>query len=521
MDEVKKFLENTPAALHWKEVGIYPHHGICIPLFSLHSKTSSGIGEFSDLCLLIDWCRSVGMDVLQILPINECHFHDPSPYNALSACALDYIYISLHNLPHVKDDKKLQERLKGFDKYKAYKHVNYPEVRKDKLAFLKSYAEKYFPNFEKTENFRTFVKQNSWIREYAAYKILKELNHRKSWLEWTIKTEPEELFHHHKEELHYHTLVQYLAYSQLSKVKEYATEKGVLLKGDVPFSLSPDSADVYFHREVFDVNYVIGVPPDDICPFGDKWGFYLFNWKNLQKSNFSWWKRRLSLISNLYHMYRIDHAVGFFRLWAIPPDQDSSYGQFTPKDPGKWEQLGHDNFTMFIAESSLLPLAEDLGLIPPFVYTVLKDLGICGTKVMRWQKKDPKKFHPATLTTVSTHDTETLSQWWHKDGNEASRFAALWGMPYEPNFTNELRLQLLRQAHHSSSLFHINLFPEYLAFFDELVHPNPDDERINIAGTMAPTNWSYRLAKPLEEITSHSGLKKIIKEILKPPKKKN
>ncbi len=521
MDEIKKFLANTQTAMHWKEVGICPHHGICMPLFSLHSKKSSGIGEFFDLYLLIDWCCSVGMDVLQLLPLNECHFHDPSPYNALSSCALDYIYISLHDLPYVQEDQELQALLKGFDKYKAYQYVDYMRLRKSKLTFLKLYCKKYFPRFEKLTEFHAFIRLNSWIEEYAAYKILKELNDRKPWQEWTINTKPNELFHHHKDELHFNTLIQYLAYSQMMKVKEYATKKGVLLKGDVPLSLSPDSADVYFHREIFDVNYVIGVPPDDICPFGDKWGFYLFNWKALKESNFAWWKRRLALVSNLYHMYRIDHAVGFFRLWAIPPLEDSSHGQFIPKDPSKWEALGRENFKMFISSSPLLPLAEDLGLIPPFVYTVLKDLGICGTKVMRWQKKDPKQFNPITMTTVSTHDTETLSQWWQRSDSEASRFAALWGLPYEPNFTNDLRKQLLIQAHCSRSLFHINLLPEYLAFFEELIHADPDDERINIAGTTSPSNWSYRLVHPLEEVTSHSGLKKVIKEILKPPKNHN
>ncbi len=520
MDKIKNFINTTPTAKHWEEVGVRHHHGICMPLFSLHSSKSSGIGEFNDLYLMIDWCRETGMDVLQLLPINECHFHDPSPYNALSSCALDYIYISLRDLPYVKQDLALQDLLKNFDKFKVYGHINYPKIRRAKLNFLKTYFDKYFCKFEKEKSFKNFIDQNDWVKEYAAYKILKKINGRKAWLEWEIKTEPEKLFHEHKEKLHFNCFLQYLAYSQMIKVKEYADKQDILLKGDIPLSLSPDSADVYFHREIFDLNYVIGVPPDDICPFGDKWGFYLFNWEKLKQTNFKWWRRRLSLISKLYHLYRIDHAVGFFRLWAIPPLESSSHGQFIPKDPSKWENMGRENLNMFISASPLLPLAEDLGLIPPFVYTVLKELGICGTKVIRWQKKDPKNFEPVSLTTVSTHDTETLTQWWQNKDSETAKFAALWGMPYKAEFSNELRKKLLIQAHHSSSLFHINLLPEYLAFFEELIHTDPDDERINIAGTTSPANWSYRLVKPLDELVQHEGLKKMIKEILKTPTEK-
>lgn len=516
MDKIKQQIAQTPTASHWETVGVKHHHGICMPLFSLHSLKSSGLGEFLDLKFMIDWCKDVGMDVLQLLPLNECHPYDPSPYNALSSCALDYIYISLHKLPYLEKDEEMQKLLNAFDKYKNYPEIAYVEIRKDKLFFLEKYFHKYFSFFEKEEAFHTFAKQNEWIKEYAAYKILKNLNTLKPWPEWTINTEKNLLLHKNKSKLEFYTLLQYLAYGQMMEVKKYASCQGVFLKGDIPIAVSPDSADVYFNQEFFDLDYVMGIPPDDISPFGDKWGFYMFNWKKMKESNFFWWQRRLSLTANIYHMYRVDHAAGFFRLWAIPYHETSDHGFFLPKDPSLWENLGREHFKMLINASPLLPLAEDLGLIPPFVYTVLKELGISGTKILRWQKKDPKKFDPISITTVSTHDTETLHQWWQNKENEAAEFAALWGMPYEAEFTKKLRKLMLIQAHHSASLFHINLLPEYLAFFDELIHDNPEKERINHAGSMSKTNWSYRLVQPVEKVTAHAGLKEMIKEILKP-----
>ncbi|MFA5250226.1 MAG: 4-alpha-glucanotransferase [Parachlamydiales bacterium] len=517
MDQLKKHLLGSLTSRHWETIGIRPHHGICIPLFSLHSQNSSGIGEFTDLPLLIDWCQKVGFDVIQLLPLNECHANDASPYNALSSCALDFVYLGLKELPYVQEDQETAALLKTFDKYKNYPRINYDEIRKDKLDFLTKYTDKFFERFEKTEAFTKFIRQNNWVKEYAAYKILKQIHKLKSWKEWPAEINLDELFHKHKNDLHFYCLIQFLAYLQMAKVKTYASEKGVLLKGDVPLSINPDSVDVYFHRDVFDLNYVIGIPPDDFNLYGDKWGFYLFNWQKLKESNFSWWKTRLSVLSNLYHMYRVDHAVGFFRVWAIPPHEKPSFGQFLPKDQHTWENLGRENLRMLIDSSALLPLAEDLGFIPSFVYGVLRDLGICGTKVLRWEQKPLKEFEPISITTVSTHDTETLRQWWKRTNSEAPRFAASWGLKYDGLLTPEIRKKILKDAHHSRSLFHINLLPEYLAFFDELVHPNPDDERINTPGTVSTLNWSYRLKQPLEQMTAHAGLIDLIREILKTP----
>lgn len=456
-----------------------------MPLFSLRSKRSCGIGEFEDLIPLIDWCKEKGFDCLQLLPLNDTG-DDPSPYNPISSCALDPIYLSLSSWMSA-------EELASFTPLGELRRLARKEVKKKKMEWLIRYFADTFPSLSRAASFKDFLSQNEWLPSYAKIK---------------------------KETSDFHYFLQYLCFSQMQKVRAHAEKQGVFLKGDVPILLSQSSADVQSEAHLFNLHFTAGAPPDYYAPTGQNWGFPLFNWEAIRKAHFAWWKQRLTVIEKLYHLYRIDHVVGFFRIWAIPLGKDPASGSFIPENRSSWLPQGEEILEMMLENCRLLPIAEDLGTIPDEIYPALKKLGICGTKVVRWERnKDNSyiayhRYEPFSMTTVSTCDSDTLRMWWKNFPDEAKDFAQFKNWDYEPNLSFERLLILLREAHHTPSYFHINLLQEYLSLFPELVWENGENERVNVPGTTLSTNWTYRFRPSLEEITEHQGLQIAIKEIL-------
>lgn len=502
----------------WKKIGFKPHHGIVAPLFSLRSKKSLGIGDFFDLIPLIHWCKSIGFDTIQLLPLNDSG-NDPSPYNAASSAAIDPIYLSLHDLPQATD---LPYELSSLG---SLPRLPRSEVKHQKLAWLYHYFQKTFTELSQTASYRQFTSSNPWLAEYTLFKALKDEFSGKDWRQWPpeFQSYPIADSNRFQSGIDFHTFLQYLCFSQLEKIKNYATQKEIFLKGDISILVSQDSADVWARRSLFCLDLVAGAPPDYYNPLGQKWGFPLFNWDAMRQEQFAWWKQRLEIASRFFHIYRIDHVVGYFRIWAIPDDKKPSEGHFIPEDPHYWPSQGREILEMMIDSTPMLPMAEDLGTIPSEVYPILKELGICGTKMMRWQKNwegdksylPLSTYEPLSLTTVSTPDSETLSLWWKNYPDEAIPFAQSKGWSYQPDLSADKRFELLYDAHHTASYFHINLLQEYLALFPELIWPNPEDERINVPGTLLPTNWTYRFRPTLEEILAHQPLAEAMRSLKK------
>lgn len=523
--DIQNKLQNTPLRQAWENIGISSHKGIDIPLSALHSKNSSGIGEFCDLSPLIDWCSSVGIDTIQLLPLNDSGF-DPSPYNALSSLALHPIYLSLQHLPEIQSHKALSYKLDSLKKLNRFSSIHFQEVLKEKTAFLKEYFKKEEKRITSSQGFQDFFKKNPWVKAYSLFKVLKEKqNHTHFCLwpkEWKNLSEKDfdALFRQFLHECSFHIAMQYLCFLQLRSMKKKAEEKKVLLKGDIPILISPDSADVWALPEVFDLQISIGVPPDLYSKEGQYWGFPRPKWDVMRKDGFSWWKSRLSYASYFYDIYRIDHAVGLFRLWTIPVGRPSKEGHYEPGREPEWEALGKELLNLFINNSSMLPIAEDLGVIPPLVRPILEEFGICGTKVMRWEKNergqflDPKHYPEISLTCVSTHDSPTLEQWW-KEESDAKDYAKEKGWEHLSKLSQEQRKIILKESLESASLFHINLFSEFLALIPELVWPDPNKERINIPGTILASNWTYKFRRPIEEITSHKVFKEEMEDLFK------
>lgn len=518
-------LENLPAAGQWERIGVRHHHGVDIALFSLKSAESLGIGEYLDLLPVLRWCREVGFGVIQLLPINDTGL-DCSPYNALSANALNPNYLSLRAL----DGFEESEETRTLAELNMLQRIDHEKVRELKAQFLRDYFLKNKGRIVGTEPFQKFAASHPWLKEYALFKALKVGNEWKSWTLWDeeIRTPDKETLERlaveHSEEVLFHTFVQFLCFSQFKEVHREAKRLGLTLMGDIPILISPDSNDVWAHQELFDLNWAAGAPPDMYNEDGQYWGFPLYRWPAHEKEGFAWWRERLSTAKDLYDIFRIDHVVGFFRIWAIPHGQPALYGHYVPELPMEWLDQGRHLIATLQQSTSMLPIGEDLGMVPDEVRAILTQMGIPGTKVMRWVKSwqgrmtftPPSEYPPLSLTTVSTHDSDTLGQWWLKEPHESQEWAALCGWEWEPELSFERRLELLRQSHTSGSLFHINLIGEYLALFPELVWANPGDERINIPGTQSDHNWSIRMKASLEEWTEHPLLKQTVRSKILP-----
>lgn len=521
-------LLSTPASDQWRTIGIRHHHGICLPLFSLHSEKSCGIGEFYDLIPLISWCRELGMDVIQLLPLNDTGLQT-SPYNAISSCALNPIHLSLTELPDISRVENYADKLSKIRYWNTTSNVKYHIVRELKLAFLRDYVPLVFDEIAASPHYRSFIEENHWLYPYALFKTLKEEHLWKSWEDWPIphKSPSEsgyhELLREYKKGCDFHIFLQYLCLLQFEAVKKAATEKGVHLKGDLPILTGRDSADVWHNRNLFLLNLAAGAPPDMYSTTGQYWGFPLYDWEEMEKYDYSWWKERLRLAAHFYHLYRIDHVVGFFRIWGIPLDKPAVEGSFFPHDETTWLDHGTQIMKLMLQAAPILPIGEDLGMVPPSVKERLYSLGICGTKVMRWERRwdEDGGFIPIdhyqimTMTTVSTHDSDTLQLWWRHFPKEAKIYAEFKGWPYQPFLSLDHHEQILRDSHHSSSLFHVNLLQEYLALFPELVSTNPHNERVNVPGTVNDINWTYRFVPTVEQLINHIPLKEKIYSILR------
>jgi 4-alpha-glucanotransferase len=484
---------SLPTQKQWDRIGKKKRHGIALPITALRSKQSCGLGEFLDLIPLIDWCKEIGLEVIQLLPLNDSAT-DPSPYNPISSCALNPLFLSLHALQNL--DADLKQRLTEFTVLSQLPKMNYSEVEKKKIDWLWRYFEKVGKEITTSAPFENFVTEHSWIQSYAAFKD--------------------------KQKAPFYSLLQYLSALQLLKVKQYAVTKGVLLMGDIPILVSAKSVDVALSPQLFDQTLSAGAPPDDYNHEGQYWGFPLFNWDALKKENYAWWKQRLKYASLFYDIYRIDHVVGFFRIWGIPINHSSRDGKFIPENQSLWMPDGRERLEMMINSSLMLPIAEDLGTVSSEVRVLLAQLGICGTKVMRWERKwqEDKSFIPIqdypelSLTCVSTHDSPTLELWWRDFPQEAKVYAEFKKWSYSPQITEAQRKEILRDSHHTNSLFHINLLQETLALFPELVWPDPEEERINIPGKFLPTNWTYRFRPTLEQFMNHDKLKMAFKDLI-------
>lgn len=521
-------LLECPTGKQWKQIGVRPHHGICVPLFSLRTQKSCGIGEYTDLFPLIDWVASLGFDLIQLLPLNDGG-PETSPYSSLSAFALNPLCLGLAELPFLDKMPEAKEMLAELGKLNSVQRISYQAIQAKREAFLRKYFQSVGSLLIGSREFMDFVTLNPWLTDYALFKTLKILTQWQRWEEWTQENRDPSPLHYqnlvstHRDEILYHSLLQFLSFQQLERVKKYAESKGLLLKGDIPILINGESADVWRTRAFFNMEFSAGAPPDMYAADGQKWGFPIYDWSNLEQTDYQFWKQRLKVAEHCYHLYRLDHVVGFYRIWAIPLPLTAREGHFIPSDPAQWIPQGDKILRMLIANSSLLPIGEDLGIVTPEVRQNLCALGVCGTKVMRWERYwhgdasfIPIHAYPVeSMTTVSTHDSETLSLWWRNQPQEAAEYARSRGWEYNPHLSLDYRKALLWDSHHTTSIFHVNLLQEYLALVPDMTWPDPEDERINVPGVISERNWTYRFRPSLEEIALNEPLADLMRDLIK------
>jgi 4-alpha-glucanotransferase len=534
MDDLKKRLLSSSARHLWDKIGIFPHHGIDLSLGALRTKNSCGIGEFLDLLPMIDWCHELKLDVLMLLPLNESTL-GPSPYHSISSRALHPIHLSLEHLPYLESYPEIKHKLPTLHYLNDTPRIHYEEVFRKKMALLGEYFKMVKKSFLENPDFHHFKENYSWLEPYALFKVLKGKMKQVHWSNWPREIrapslpEYEHLVRENHEEITFHIALQHLCFEQLKCVKNYAAAKKVFLKGDIPILLNPDSVDTWTNPHLFDLSLSAGAPPDLYEKEGQYWGCPIYNWEAMRKytENFKWWKDRLDFAENFYDIFRIDHIVGFFRIWGIPLNQPPNEGRFIPENPALWIPQGKEILKFIHECSNMLPIGEDLGVVPLEVKKCLATLGIAGTKILRWERRweqghefiPYEEYPPLSMTSISTHDMEPLKLWWETMPEDAEAFARFKGWTYSPTLSFEQHKEILRDSHHTPSLFHINLLQDYLSLFPELVWPNPKDERINIPGTQTPFNWTYRFRPSVEVITSHEGLKAAMREILDQSKK--
>ncbi len=514
-------LNDTPLSKIWKQIKTIDHHGINIPLLSIHTKNSCGCGEIYDLIPFIKYLQQIGFDTIQLLPLNDSGF-DPSPYNALSSLAINPIYMSLSELPDV-DEPDLQRQIRSMQKLTKLKRVPYQKIYRKKMAFLRLLFQKAKPTLH-SPDFIAFIQENSWLTNYGIFKVIKEKypNQMPSDLMEPSKSILKKLAIVYEKEILFHSYVQYLLFTQLSLVKQVAEKHQVFIKGDIPILISLDSVEVWSEKYLFDTHFEAGAPPDMFKTKAQVWGFPIFNWKAMQEDNYNFWKRRLQFASNFYHIYRIDHVIGFFRIFAIPRGESAETGYFIPRDPKAIISIGKYHLEQLISFSNMLPIAEDLGSVPKGMQNCLESLGICGTRVFRWEKDTtkenlpfimPSDYTPISMTSVSTHDSQTLTEYFKRHRVDAEKYVKLQGFKYSKKLNAHLRKQLLLQSHQTPSIFHINLLQEYLAMFKELSWKDAKDDRINVPGKVLARNWVYRYKRNIETISSHKELKELFLEI--------
>ena len=515
MDAIEKALSQTPLYEIWKKIGIRHHHGFLFPLIGIHSAQSVGCGEFLDLIPMIDVAKKNGFDVIQILPVNDTGALS-SPYSALSSTALHPIYLSLKKLPFLDSYPVLQQDLAKAPAIDPEKRVDYLAVYQFKMDWLKRYFKCVKHTLLIQSDYVAFCKENSWLLPYATYRALKDENDQRPWVEWpegmqTLShSDLKKIAKDHGKQIDFYSALQYLCFKQLKQVRDYADRQDVKIMGDIPILINTDSVDCWHTPHYFNFDLVAGAPPDMFNSDGQCWNFPLYNWPAISQSGYAFWQTRLQYASHFYHIYRIDHVIGCFRIWAMKKGQKPTTGHFIPGDPGLVLAQGLDVLTHMIKASNMLPIAEDLGIMPDGADKVLQSLGIPGTRIIGYVREDKghgpyiplDDYDPINLTSLSSHDLLPIKGWWQTYPDDAREFCDMLSWTYTSEFTPENQKKFIDLSHQTPTLFHINLLNEYLACKSGLTSDDPNDERINRPGTVDSSNWTYRYKLSVEDLAS-------------------
>jgi 4-alpha-glucanotransferase len=528
--------------------------GVLTPLFGLRSENDLGIGDVAVLREFIDWAAEIGFKLIQLLPINEMGA-DNSPYNAISAMAIEPA--TLHLAPgspeHLTRDDF--EKIVGQFNLERLRRgsVKYNEVKRLKRALL----EAAFRRFDYPAAFTEFLNRESeWLDQYVVFRALMERNgENEAWDRWpeehrsfhaAIKwrdalTEEDRRQFEDREQ--FFAYVQWIAHQQWGEIKNYAEARGVALMGDIPFGVSYYSADVFSKRDQFVLDWCGGAPPethfkDDkfTQKWGQNWGIPIFHWNEMQLRNFDWWRERVRRVRSSFHLFRIDHVLGFYRIYAFPwrPQQNKKFlslewnemlertggraPHFHPRDdlsPVNCEANRHEGeeYLRAVLDGSgdARVIGEDLGTVPDYVRPSLRSLGIAGFKIPQWEYYHGRltpgsEYERLSVATYATHDHPPIRAMWeeafHGNGDVAAQarsdlekvaaFADFKHTGQELDFERDFYPAVMHGLFKSESWLAIVMITDLLA----------RKYRFNVPGVSATSNWTRRMQRSISQLRS-------------------
>ncbi len=490
--------------------------GVVIPVFSLRTSDDFGIGEFLDLRPVIDWAAETGMCIIQMLPVTDTtrkgDWKDSYPYSPVSSFALHPLYVNLQRLG-VKETasfKKTQARLNSLPE------LDYPLVFKEKMALIRKAFSRHGAKDMQEMSFKKFCKENDpvWLTEYAEFCAKRDGDSADfwRWIQWHLD-------------------------SQFHEMALYARSKGIHFKGDLPIGVSADSAEACWHPELFNLDSITGAPPDFFSADGQSWGFPTYNWETMAADGYAWWKARLKHMSRYFDAFRIDHILGFFRIWEIPAELGKGlFGHFNPalsytreeidamnlpvdklfhpdprrkgcwqplitpdtsglewwqkerfdalyndfffhRNDGFWRQNAMKKLPELLSASGMLACGEDLGMVPDCVHGVMSELGILSLEMEMMDKGRP--WEALSVCATSSHDSETLRM----------QYAAA-------HNGDDMPVEKVKEClyGHLSSVSMLAIFPlqDFLAADSRLRRADFMEERVNCPAD-PDHHWRYRV----------------------------
>ena len=483
--------------------------GLLIPLFSIPATTSWGIGDIGDIEAIAAWLADARIGVLQLLPINEMAPGQQSPYSAISAMAIDPIFIRVPDVPDYERSPR--------DGVGDTPEINYRDVRRVKYdalrrAFDRFYRDEWSRNSDRAAELRAFTAQQAWwVEDYSLFRAIHAREEERPWTAWPEalrQREPsaiDEIRHALTRDIVFYQYLQWIAATQWTRARDAARARGVQLYGDLPFMVDGDSADVWARQYQFHMDVTIGAPPDAFSATGQDWGNPLYRWDVLERENFRWLRERARRSADLYDGFRIDHLVGFYRTYGNPKDGRPPF--FTPADEGSQLALGERVMHVF-REPGADIIAEDLGTVPDFVRASLARLEIPGFRVFRWERhwhadgqpfREPTEYPPVSVATSGTHDTEPLAIWWdHASDDERTKVGWL------PTIRRIANGRDIAQAPFNPDVRDIIIEALFASASDLVLLPIPDvfgwSDRINQPATVDDKNWTYRLPWPSDRL---------------------
>jgi 4-alpha-glucanotransferase len=498
-------------------IGRIRRAGILLPLFSMPSSRSWGIGEFGDIPAVAGWMRGAGLSLLQLLPTNEMAPGQTSPYSAISAMALDPIYISVADVPEFQAlggegalgagdrDAIEEQRARPAVDYVAVRALKERALRR---SFERFVAHEWVRDTRRACALREWASREAWwLADYAVFRAAFHASGGRAWQEWEPALrhrEPdavERLRNQSPLEVLYREYLQWLAHAQWTAARQAAS--GVQLVGDFPFGVAADSADVWARQDLFAFDATAGAPPDAFSDDGQNWQLPVYRWDGLRLEGYAWFGARARRMAALVDAFRVDHVVGLFRSWVFP--RDASPAHFVPGDEPSQVAQGEAVLRVLQAAGAAV-IAEDLGTIPGFVRQTLRSLGIPGYRVMRWERRwdspgqpfiAPASYAEGSLATSGTHDTETLADWW--DALAPSDRVALLAV-LSPDETGAAAAERPFDA----GLRDVLLEALFASASDLVTVPVQDlygwRGRINVPAVVDDTNWTWRMPWPVDRM---------------------